>query len=901
MNNLNAKPLVISPLMGYLNTEYTIMDFKEGQRYVVKKDDIPVMEVASSSFMVKEPGTYHISCMGCDDDCMFIVEDAKRYGGSKNKGYFIFEEIPFAFVVMNDRTYIHNYRDEKTVLVNFIAPDDIAIVDEDNLVILFMEDQKQLAPTTSSKPYKYTIYSLLSYSVLATCMCSDVKRVDVLNRIIIDEQDEKYISYSFSSISRFIKIGECANVITTNMNQAVIKMDSGIAVYNLITGKRVLEIPLPESEMGEITNNVLKEEMTPKQTIKASIDNVLMDIKIKAKGLDAGFGSENLLPNLKGESVKISFIYCSSTMYKIERIVKYVAKSVSYRKDSESINSWISQESSSDTVNIYQWNGNCFALTYQGSGLAVDLIGWRNVIALYDKANGLIHTDDSGQIETFPAPSDWVFKSFYQIKDVPMALFDQNNSQITLNLLCDIFSKHEQTAASPSIPGEVASSNSKLVCLIARNGTLSVFAYNAQSRTYDVVSEVKGIDNLCVRNSFMSPDGSKLLCVNSMNQYCYYDVSVANGKVIMLPPKLFDSRKFVKFTKNNSFVTAMVNSSSNESRDAEIIDPETLQITKSSFYDHYVFSSPDESIYADNNIYYHYGLSDGSSLSKEEYCRLKQEIAPDLLSRDQQQTALCRRRFYDAHKKCFIRESNLLSFDEVKDDELIWLLTIWIIEQSVIVHKVDDVKDLIEIKIPNSSFINNISFSDDNQMIGIVGKPAGCSRGGIMFIAELDWNTHSSKLLFNHLAKWATWNSQFSTGNMWATYDSKTSTYFWIKGDADTGISDFKEPDICNRSFLCFSPSGKYIALSLQGYDPISLGGKGHLYSNDIFIRAVNDYHRDILHFCDHHSSLVGNSFNNGFSKKWCMCAFSDDDNKLMSLSDDGVVVIRNLHLSDSK
>jgi hypothetical protein len=106
-------------------------------------------------------------------------------------------------------------------------------------------------------------------------------------------------------------------------------------------------------------------------------------------------------------------------------------------------------------------------------------------------------------------------------------------------------------------------------------------------------------------------------------------------------------------------------------------------------------------------------------------------------------------------------------------------------------------------------------------------------------------------------------------------------------GNLFTRNSDWTE--IPNKSFLCFSPSGRSIALSNQGYDPLSIGGNGHKASNSLHIASTETGNINIS-FNDH-----GAIIKTDISKKIIFVAFSEDESKIMSLSIDGVVIVRNL------
>ena len=208
---------------------------------------------------------------------------------------------------------------------------------------------------------------------------------------------------------------------------------------------------------------------------------------------------------------------------------------------------------------------------------------------------------------------------------------------------------------------------------------------------------------------------------------------------------------------------------------------------------------------------------------------------------------------------------------------------------------------------------DSTAFSYDNKYFGYVGKP---SLKGLIHLFKLDYVESDNKLLvtdfyLNRKLKNAAWVCGFSKTGYFATYDSNPVTYllkvdeelFKYKTDeielrentynSKSNISHQydKWNKINGKNFLCFSPSGEYLALSEQGYEPLTLGGYGHQESNAVHI-ANTETVRIIDSFTGHGEKIKYNK-----KKKVTFVAFSEDEKRIMTLSSDGVVVIRNLKL----
>ena len=189
-----------------------------------------------------------------------------------------------------------------------------------------------------------------------------------------------------------------------------------------------------------------------------------------------------------------------------------------------------------------------------------------------------------------------------------------------------------------------------------------------------------------------------------------------------------------------------------------------------------------------------------------------------------------------------------------------------------------------------------MSFSFDNKYVGIVGKPG---HKGYLKLVKIDFNENDMSLSLieevcdTEIANWATWTCAFTKKGLFGTYDSAPDLYLINQNDFDRftseDVNDFEflqNHCIHGYSLLCFSPSGNLMALTDRKYDPKSLGGIGHIPSNNVYI--FNTDTREMLcHFQDQ-----GDYIANGTVSQ---AGFSIDETKLMTVSEDGVIVVRNI------
>ena len=142
-------------------------------------------------------------------------------------------------------------------------------------------------------------------------------------------------------------------------------------------------------------------------------------------------------------------------------------------------------------------------------------------------------------------------------------------------------------------------------------------------------------------------------------------------------------------------------------------------------------------------------------------------------------------------------------------------------------------------------FINYVAFSFDSRYVAIAGRyPEGTKYeghriGGLLMLYDLK----EQKVIFKENNSLAVWFVSFSKKNQFGAYSSEPVTYL-----GKIGEKNFSK--IYNRNFLTFSPDGKYMAMSDQGYTPFNAGKNinwGHSASTNVFIRSVDNPDEEIV------------------------------------------------------
>lgn len=193
-------------------------------------------------------------------------------------------------------------------------------------------------------------------------------------------------------------------------------------------------------------------------------------------------------------------------------------------------------------------------------------------------------------------------------------------------------------------------------------------------------------------------------------------------------------------------------------------------------------------------------------------------------------------------------------------------------------------------------YLNYVSFSYDHRYLAFGAKIVASGLFGIYNLLERKtvYSSIDDDLLNSSRQKVrAIWMTLFSKQGYMACYDSHPFTFILHPGENDVVLQS-----ISNKSLLCFSPTGKYLALSEQGYIPYISAHKfwGHIPSGRVFVYPADDPDKPLKSYNDLGSGIAGLGRGNTVVSS----AFSSDENRLLVVGDDGVVVIRNLHIGSA-
>ena len=918
MNNFKKNYFDVFPKKGFLNTQFQIITFEEDLEfqlmYNYKVIDSFHVEKQSSVVLnnLAKAGEYILLLWFKNETGLsktFEVEDAIRLGGSKLKASYVFDNIDYAFLVMFDRMYIYNIKTQSTIEINYLTPDNIRC--SNNGTVLLSSSYKN--------DFIYSILSLNSFSV------NDLELEDK-EELFFDKTENKLYLYD-KNLSKFeiyalnhegfclekeINNVEQCEFLSSPLNLFYIYTTTSLIVYSIekhfekqFDSKEIIATTLDgflvqknkkniysfsKIEIGEyeikvspvnfiyyndfdkinIERNFFHTEIInyPEELFNENIEILKNDHKVEAdKYLENGYSlitidSKN---KIKYSSVSLNFFPSEKGIYIFERINTSQLDKFVFRNN--------------ENAKIIKENRIIYRIIYATENTQVINYFDDNINILFSKAEKLIF-NRSGKLES-------LFKGKYE--GIYTDIINKENANKTFEELID--TKKRQLPMG--VVNTYSNSIDRLISIF--DDKLIFWEYNNKRKLYDDFEIV--IDNSSYQEAFLSPDGRFLMNKNKKNVYEYYNIETQETEK-------FFSEKFIKFNNENALVFDRTDEF-NHTRKALIKDPSTFEEITPDYYHFYQFCSPDEKLFAQSELKKRVFLKigNGKEISGNEYRNLLNTIGNEFININCENSSLTlklknRKEIFNKHS-IFFKERSINEYNHVTVREIID------VKQYAVIG-INGSDKLIEIEIPKlnnvnyKDYLNYIAFSYDNEYVGIVGK---IGSNGYINIAKLmfDEDKCTLELIENNEfdTSRAVWSCGFSINNLFASYDSDPDSYILRFKDEmfEVGKNNNIVPSILGENFICFSPSGKYMAFSKQAYHPISLGGTGHQPSNKIFIHSTDNGFPCIKKYSDHGDNLVLNQGKYGIHRNLAFIAFSIDDKRLMSISEDGVILIRNLDL----
>ena len=447
-----------------------------------------------------------------------------------------------------------------------------------------------------------------------------------------------------------------------------------------------------------------------------------------------------------------------------------------------------------------------------------------------------------------------------------------------------------------SVPGEIIAVSTNLTKVVSRRASeLHVYTYQLAEANY--VSQLVPLPLLAYQESYLSPDGEFLVLKDKAQHYHLYNI--ATGK-----SSTFFSGKFLAFDKSGSLIVER-----GTARAACLLDPVTFEDITPLSYHHYRFLSPDGKLFAQTSVQKKIYAGYVNNYINESNVRWLEQTLDyanglERTTENIQRVQQTRIKFYTENAAYFatqgITDANSLRSGHTYQRQT--KLEIGIVGTAT----------SVEVNLPsNTEHFNYAAFSFNNEWIAIVGKAPGC---GFITLVKLAFDPVAQTLTITEYfdsdyPDKAAWVCGISKTDQFATWDSSGDTYIL---ELDNDLPDpqlttneingkrFRHPGtvltssgawklIEGKNFLCYSPSGRFMALSEQWYDPIICNGTGHQDSNAVHVISTSDF------------NLVDSFYRHGApvrqdrGSKQTFAAFSEDEQSLMTMSTDGVVIVRRI------
>lgn len=333
-------------------------------------------------------------------------------------------------------------------------------------------------------------------------------------------------------------------------------------------------------------------------------------------------------------------------------------------------------------------------------------------------------------------------------------------------------------------------------------------------------------------------------------------------------------------------------------------DPCTQQPINTSYLKDFHFISPDCRYSAENSCRIEYfNKATKEYIDEKEYDKVKKYFAGNFpigtvlfsYGYDSKEEVEKRRRDYiNKHKNYFYKEfKTQKEINDLIDNATIFIDSLFSKRYYLHCEKIVDCINGVlkrEFKLKLSSddiwFINYVSFSYDSKYVAVAGKTT--TNNGFVDIFDL-----TTKQRINTVeTHYAVWLVAYSQNGYMAYYTSTPDTNV-VSVESSLSSIQYDIFNIPCKNFLTFSPSGRLCALSSQGYIPYTVNPDSwrHTPSCDLYIYKTEEL-KQLFHFNDHGDNIKGVGIRAG---NIASVSFSLDETKVMSVSEDGVVVIRNL------
>lgn len=857
----------VHPAKGYLNTSFYIHNTSESiisfsiknENGEVMAGDVPVK--CKKEFFATSPGVHRI-LFNDGTVSTFMVEDALRFGGSSYKRSFIFDKCPWCFVVMRDRTYVYNRLTQEAYMES-VSPDDITAISEDYVIFANKQSTERTIYSLKEQRPEIVVENIEFYNSCLVVYADKKNCINAVRGYSLDKHCECFCieatDYCVNADNKFLSYTHEGGLFIRNLETG---FDDSVAVpvkgeFITFVGNQLAFVKY-QKDIYHIWSLVDQKFLGTKtfKNLAGVEQRQLIDLDDRWKGIHCIDLTNSDCPEAiaYADYVELEVIPVHENVFFIEK-----------RTRMES-NCW------SKSL------GRTTELTSLNSHLTIALNGWwfGTPTTIGDK----IVIEDNG---TNSSERRYIILSQGSSPEI-------SSTKPTEDINHSSTSNYPNRFGSPSESGRYS--------LGVEGQRVLLCDYTLQEvKRITILEDL--FDATGYKNVYFSEDG-KSVVHNEPDGQSLLDTET--GETIQ-----FESKSFIKSV--NGFRPTFTREGA---RAVKLVNPATGLPINLTIVSSFKFVSPDGSLYSDGELKQYVKYYDEikrTYLSPEQYRDLERKYSIFGVPNKDDIMAL-RKQFAVEHLAFF--KGKYSDWASRTDEEWIKVLTYgdsfiehFVTPMGFAMIRSTETKEVIsEIPLgPALWYLNYVSFSYDLRYVAIAGRYPdhthyeGRQVGGLFLIYDLN----DGKEIYRMTDSDAVWTTSFTRDGHVGAYSSNPITFIAHAPQSE------RNSTLKGYSFLTFSPDGKYMALSRQGYVRYSDGKGGHHTcwghqpSSEVFIfpiasRNESEYKAHFDDLSDQDIEGVNTTYPR-VPASVASVSFSKDNRRLMMVGKDGVIIIRNLHL----